>query len=175
MLETIVIALVLAIAAVLLAAATRPNAFRVERTLVINAEPAKIYAYIEDFQKWSGWSPWEKMDPDMKRTRSGAPSGKGAVYEWQGNRKVGAGRMEIVDAAAPTRLTVKLDFLRPFEAHNIAEFLLAPQGGATSVTWAMHGPQIFMAKLMGLFVSMDKMIGKDFEAGLANLKALAEQ
>jgi carbon monoxide dehydrogenase subunit G len=114
------------------------------------------------------------MDPEMKRTYSGVASGKGAVYAWQGNSKVGEGRMEISDTSPPSKVTIKLDFVKPFEAHNIAEFTLEPKGDSTSVTWTMHGPSPYMAKVMGVFVSMDKMIGKDFETGLANLKTVAE-
>jgi hypothetical protein len=114
------------------------------------------------------------MDPDLKRTYGGAARGRGAVYAWEGNRKVGQGRMEIVDAPVPSRVTIRLDFLKPFEAHNTAEFTLVPQGDVTEVTWAMTGPNLFMGKVMGLFVDMDRMIGRDFERGLANLKAVAE-
>ena len=111
----------------------------------------------------------------MRRTVSGAPSGKGAVYAWEGNSDVGAGRMEILDTAAPNKVTIKLDFLKPFESHNTTEFTLQPQGDTTQVIWNMHGPAPYVSKVMGIFVSMDKMIGKDFETGLANLKAAAEQ
>ena len=111
----------------------------------------------------------------MKRTLSGEPSGKGAVYAWEGNSKAGEGRMEIIESTSTSRVVIKLDFLKPFEAHNTAEFTLQPQGDTTSVTWTMHGPAPFIAKLMGLFFSMDKMIGKDFEAGLNNLKTSAEK
>jgi len=165
---------VVAIAAILIYAATRPDTFRVERRASIKAPPEAIFPLISDFGAWPRWSPWEKMDPEMRRSRSGPAAGKGSVYAWEGNSKVGQGRMEILDAPAPSRVIIKLDFLRPFEAHNVAEFALAPQGDSTLVTWAMHGPNLFIGKVMGLFCNMDKMIGKDFEAGLANLKALAE-
>jgi len=115
------------------------------------------------------------MDPAMQRTYSGPESGKGSVYEWEGNNKVGKGRMEIIDAPPPSKVAIKLDFLKPFEAHNTAEFTLVPKGDATDVTWAMHGPSPFIAKVMSVFMSMDCMVGKDFEAGLTNLKAAAEQ
>jgi hypothetical protein len=111
----------------------------------------------------------------MKRTQSGAASGKGAVYEWQGDSKVGQGRMEITDSSAPSKVVIKLDFIKPFEAHNIAEFTLEPKGDSTNVTWAMHGPALFVTKVIGLFCNMDNMIGKDFEAGLADLKTTAEK
>ena len=111
----------------------------------------------------------------MKRTFAGAESGKGAVYEWAGNSKAGQGRMEITGSVPSSKVTIKLDFLKPFEAHNTAEFTLDRQGGATNVTWATFGPQVFMAKVMSVFVSMDSLIGKDFEAGLSNMKAIAEK
>jgi uncharacterized protein YndB with AHSA1/START domain len=111
----------------------------------------------------------------MKRTHSGAPSGKGAIYEWDGNNQVGKGRMEIIEATPPSKIVIKLDFMKPFEAHNTAEFTMQPAGDATNVTWAMHGPNLFVGKVMSIFIDMDDMIGKDFEAGLANLKTLAER
>jgi len=147
----------------------------VERTASIKAPPEKIFAVLDDFHNWGVWSPWEKMDPDMKRTFSGAANGQGAVYEWQGNSKVGQGRMEITDATAPSQVTIKLDFIKPFEGHNVAEFVLQPSGEATNVTWTMRGPSPYIAKVMSVFCNMDSMIGKDFEAGLANLKAATEK
>jgi uncharacterized protein YndB with AHSA1/START domain len=170
----IVAVLVLAVAGLLAYAASRPDTFRIQRTGTIKAPPEKVFPHINDFHSWSSWSPWEKLDPALKRTYSGAPSGKGTVYEWEGNKQVGKGRMEITDAAPPSRIVIKLDFLKPFEAHNTAEFTLAGQGDGTNVTWAMHGRQPFMFKLMTLFCSLDKMVGKDFEAGLANLKSVVE-
>jgi hypothetical protein len=175
MFKTILMALVVAVAALMLYATTRPDTFRVQRAASIKATPDKVFAYVNDFHQWSTWSPWEKLDPDLKRTHSGAASGKGAVYAWEGNSKVGQGRMEIVDSAEPTKLAIKLDFIEPFEAHNIAEFSFEPLGSTTQVTWAMHGPSPFMSKLMGIFFSMDSLVGKDFETGLANLKAAAER
>jgi uncharacterized protein YndB with AHSA1/START domain len=178
MLEVIVvIAIVLAIiiAIVLIAAAARPDSFRVERSAVIQAPPEKIYALIEDFHRWVAWSPWEGRDPALRRSFSGAEHGRGAVYAWEGNKQVGSGRMEIVDAATPSKLVIKLDFLKPFEAHNIAEFTITPQSGGSGVHWAMHGPAPLMFRVMQMFMSMDKMVGKDFETGLANLRKAAEQ
>jgi len=174
MIKTIAIVAVAVVAAILGYAATLPDDFRVQRSTAIKAPPEKIFALINDFHRWDGWSPWEKMDPAMKRTFSGAPAGKGAAYAWQGDRKVGEGRMEIVEASAPSKVAIKLDFLKPFEAHNTATFTLEPKGESTNVTWAMDGPSPYVAKLMGVFVSMDKMIGNDFETGLANMKAAAE-
>jgi uncharacterized protein YndB with AHSA1/START domain len=175
MLKTIAIVVVVLIAGVLVFAATRPDAFRVERSVSIKAPPEKIYPYFDDFNRWAVWSPWEKLDPAMKRTFSGAPSGKGSVYAWQGNSKVGEGRMEILESSPSKKLLIKLDFIKPFEGHNTAEYTLTPSGDTTQVTWAMYGPSTYVTKLMGVFVSMDSMIGKDFEAGLANLKAAAEK
>ena len=152
----------------------RPDEFRVERSARIDAPPERIYPHIADFHAWSAWSPYEKYDPTMTRTHGGAPSGTGAVYEWKGNAKVGQGRMEIVDTAAPTSVTVKLDFIKPFEAHHTAQFTLVPAGTATDVTWSMHGLSPFVTKAMGVFVNMDKMIGRDFERGLGSLKTLVQ-
>lgn len=162
------------VAALLIYASTRPDSFRVERSVVINAPPGRIAAILADFRRWPEWSPWEKKDPAMTRTLSGPASGRGAAYEWSGNKQVGHGRMEILDAS-DTLVRVKLDFFSPFEAHNVAEYALRPEGDGTRVTWAMFGPSPFMTKLMGVFMSMEKMVGPDFEAGLASLKAIAEK
>lgn len=175
MLRTIGIIVVVLLAGVLILAATRPDSFHVERSITIKAPPDKIFAAINDFHRWSAWSPWEKLDPAMKRTFSGAESGKGAAYAWEGNSKVGEGRMEIVDALPPSKVTIKLDFVKPLEGHDTAEFTMVPNGDSTNVTWTMNGQSPYVAKLMGVFLSMDTMIGKDFEAGLANLKAVAER
>lgn len=161
------------IVAILLYAATRPATFRIERATTVIAPADRIFPLIDDFRQWAAWSPYETMDPELKRSFSGAESGKGAVYAWEG-RKAGAGPMEIVDTAPPSRVVVKLDFLKPFKASNTAEYTLEPVGDGTRVTWAMHGPNLFIGKIMGLFMSMDRMIGRDFEAGLAKLKSIAE-
>lgn len=174
MLKKILLAVVVLIAALLVYAWMQPDSFRVERSARIKASPEKVFALVDDFNRWASWSPWEKMDPAMKRTHSGPTSGKGAAYEWDGNKEVGHGRMEITDATPPSKILIKLDFLQPFEAHNTAEFTIVPDGDATKVTWAMFGPNPFIAKVMQVFMSMDAMVGKDFEAGLANLKSVAE-
>jgi uncharacterized protein YndB with AHSA1/START domain len=174
MIKIVLISLAVLVAGVLLFAATRPDVFRVERAASIKAPPEKIFAVINDFERWAAWSPYEKKDPAMKRTRSGPASGKGAVYAWDGNNEVGAGRMEITDAAAPSRVAINLDFTRPFEAHNAVEFTLDVKGGETKVTWAMRGQVPYFAKIIHVFFDMDKMVGRDFEAGLANLKAISE-
>lgn len=173
---TIVGAVVLAtIAVILVYASMRPDSFRVERSTAMNAPPEKIFPYVEGLKRWTAWSPYEGRDPGMKRAYSGAESGKGAVYEWDGNDNVGKGRMEIVDSTPPHRVVIKLDFLKPFEGHNMAELTVEPKGGQTIVTWAMYGPSTFMTKLIGTFMDMDDMIGRDFAAGLAKLKAVVEQ
>jgi uncharacterized protein YndB with AHSA1/START domain len=168
--------IVLAVAGVAAyAAATQPDTFRVSRSLDISAPPEEVYSILSDFRRSPEWSPYEKLDPDMKRTHGGAASGKGAVYEWNGDSNAGAGRMEIVEATPGQSVTLKLDFVRPFEASNVVEYKLQPKGSATHVSWDMHGPMPFISKVMCVFVDLDKMIGKDFETGLANLKTLAEK
>lgn len=167
--------IVLAILAILAIAATKPAAFTVRRAADIDAAPDAIFPLINDFLRWREWSPYEDRDPELKRTLSGAKAGRGAIYEWAGNKNVGTGRMEIIDTAAPNKVTIKLDFLKPFEAHNVAEFTIEPKGSTSRVTWAMRGPSPFMSKVMQVFMNFDSMIGKDFEKGLANLKAIAEQ
>lgn len=168
-----VIGLVLAI--LLAVAATKPDTFRVERSGAMLAPPEKVFALIEDFHQWMAWSPWEHLDPNLKRTYGGAEKGKGATYAWQGNAQAGEGRMEIVEATSPSRVLIKIDFLKPFQAHNQVEFALAGEAGGTRVVWSMTGPQPFMMKVMCLFMSMDNMVGKDFEKGLASLKTAAER
>ena len=161
------------IAIVLGLAAMKPDTFQVQRSASIEAPPEKVVGLISDFHRWASWSPWEKLDPAMNRTYSGPASGKGSVYEWEGNSKVGKGRMELLDVT-PEKVTIKLDFIRPFEGHNMAEFAVQPQGGASQVNWSMRGPMPFISKVMCVFVTMDKMVGGDFERGLANMKAAAE-
>jgi uncharacterized protein YndB with AHSA1/START domain len=179
MLKTIVIVVLLLIAvplAVVLAlAATKPDTFRVERATAIKAPPEKIFPLINDFHAWEAWSPYEKKDPNMKRTLSGASAGKGAVYEWDGDGNVGAGRMEITESSPSSKLELNLDMLKPLAAHNVVEFTLEPEGDATTVTWAMKGEAPYFAKVIHVFLDMDTMVGSDFEVGLANLKALAEK
>jgi hypothetical protein len=174
MLKKIGLAIVVLIAAVLLFAATRPDSFSVERRIVIQATPDKIQPLISDFHRWAEWSPWEKLDPAMKRTFTGPASGVGAAYGWQGNKDVGSGHMEI-KSVAPEKVGIQLDFIEPFEGHNNCDFLLAPKDAGIEVRWVMSGPAPFISKLMGVFVSMDAMIGKDFEKGLAQMKAAAEK
>ena len=175
MFKIIAIIIVVLLAALLIYAATKPDTFRVQRAISIKSPPEKIFPLINDFHSFGAWSPYEKKDPTMKRTFSGAANGKGAVYEWEGDHNVGKGRMEIVDTSPPSRVIINLDFVKPLETHNIVEFTLEPQGDSTNVTWAMHGPLPYMAKVMHVFFNMDKMVGNDFETGLANLKTIAEK
>lgn len=175
MLKTIGAIILIAIVAILVIAATKPSTFVVERTATVNASPDKVTPLINDFHNWDKWSPWAHLDPSMKVTYAGSPSGQGAVYEWQGNSKVGSGQMEIA-SVTPTKTTIKLDFLKPVASHNTADFLIEPEGTGTRVTWIMYGPlEFFPGKLMSVFTSMDKMIGPDFEKGLASLKSASEQ
>jgi uncharacterized protein YndB with AHSA1/START domain len=161
-------------AGLLIYAATRPDSFRVQRSIVIAAPPEKIFGLIADFARWPDWSPYETKDPAMRREMSAVTAGRGATYAWAGNSQVGEGRMEIVEAQTPALIRIKLDFLKPFEAHNTATFTLEPRGAETEVTWAMDGPSPFITKVMGVICDLDKMIGADFAAGLANLKRRAE-
>jgi uncharacterized protein YndB with AHSA1/START domain len=147
--------------------------FRVERKAVIPAPPAEVFANVADLHKWRAWSPWERVDPDMQRTYSGPDAGNGASYAWVGNRNVGEGRMTITECRPNDFIRIKLEFLKPFACTNTAEFTFAPQGdGQTAVTWSMFGPKNLFAKAFHLCVSMDKMIGGDFEKGLTNLKTV---
>jgi len=175
MLTAVLLVLLAAIALLLAYAATRPARFRVQRTAVIKAPAPKIFALINDLRSFNNWSPYEKKDPGIRGNYSGPASGVGAAYAWD-SRKVGRGRMEITAAEAPRSLTMELDLLKPFKAHNTAEFTLQPQGDElTIVTWAMHGPSPYLSRLNGVVFSLDTLIGRDFEAGLANLKALTER
>jgi uncharacterized protein YndB with AHSA1/START domain len=175
MLTKVLIAVVVLVAGILIYAATRPDSFRIERKVSIKAPPEKIFALVNDLHQWTAWSPWEKIDPALKRSYGGPASGKGASYSWEGNKDVGSGRMEISESVAPSQITMKLDFLKPFEAHNTAEFSFARQGEATTVTWAMYGPSPYVSKLMGLVFNMDRMVGAQFEQGLVNLKSITEK
>jgi hypothetical protein len=173
----IVAVLAIAIAIILILAMTKPDTFSVRRSALVRAPAEKIFPPINNFHQWTDWSPWENRDPAMKRSYSGAESGKGAVYAWEGNRNVGSGRMEILDATSPSKIVIKLDFFKPFEGHNTAEFVFVPERDAsmTNVTWVMHGPAPLMSRVMQVFMNLDKMIGNDFEAGLVNLKRLVEK
>ncbi len=175
MLKAILLILVLLIAAILIYAATRPGTFRIQRSISIKALPEKIFRLIDDFHQWEAWSPWEKIDPGIKRTYSGSTSGKGAVYEWSGNKNIGRGRMEIMESSPSSRVAIKIDFITPMEAHDTVEFTLTTEGDSTRVTQAMYGPQPYIHKLISIFMSMEKMVGPKQEEGLATIKALAEK
>lgn len=175
MLKLIAAVLVIAIVAVLGLAATKPDTLRVQRSTSIHAPPEKIYALVQDFHQWPQWSPYEKKDPTMKRTFTDSDSGKGARYAWNGNKEVGSGSMEIIEANPPGKVGIKLYFLEPFEGHNTAEFTMTPRAENTEVTWLMYGPNPLLGRVIQVFLNVDDMIGKDFEAGLANLKTVAER
>jgi len=176
---TVLLVLAAAIVALLGYAATRPPAFRIERATRIAAGIPTVGALIDNFHEWKKWSPWEALDPQLQRTYSGAEAGTGAVYEWSGNDKAGAGRMEITQMRATDAhgvIAIKLDFFKPFQASNTAEFVLtATDAGGTDLQWSMSGERPFMFRLIGVFMNFDKMVGGDFEKGLASLKRLAEQ
>ena len=175
MFKIAVIVVVALLAGLLGYAATQPDNFSIRRSIVIKAPPEKIYPLISDFHKWGEWSPWEKIDPTMQRSFSGADHGPGAVYGWDGNGRAGAGRMEILPVTTPTSVVIQLDFLRPFKSRNTATFTLQSQGDGTTVDWVMAGPSPFIRKLMGVFFNLDKLVGTDFETGLGNLKRISEQ
>ena len=174
MLKIILIVAAVLIAALLAYAQTRPSTFHVERTITIKAPPEKIFPLINDLHQWSAWSPYEKLDPAMKKTFSGAPSGKGAVYAWEGNMQAGAGTVEITDANSPSTINIALHMIKPFDGHNSVQFRLFNKGATTDVTWSMDGHYIFFTKLMGVFMNMDNMMGGQFDEGLANLKRATE-
>lgn len=154
--------------------ALRPAQFRIERSVKIAATPATVFAQVNDFHNWNAWSPWAKLDPAMKETYDGPAAGVGAKYAWVGNSKVGQGRMTIMESNPSSLIRTRLEFIKPFTATNIGEFTFQPQGDQTAVTWAMTGTNDFMGKAFGLFMNMDKLIGSDFEKGLASLKSLTE-
>lgn len=174
MLKKILIGVAAVLLLFVIVVATRPADFRVERSITIAAPPAVVFGQVNDFHAWAAWSPWEKLDPGMKRTYTGPPSGTGATYEWQGNDDVGEGRMTIEKSTPPSTVGIKLEFIKPFAATNVTTFTFAEQGPGTKVTWAMEGTNNFFAKAFGLFMDMDKLVGADFERGLASMKAISE-
>ena len=175
MLKKILLILAALIAALLLFAATRPNSYSVERQVAIKAPPEKVFALIDSFPAWKSWSPYERLDPNMQRTVGGPPSGVGATYAWSGNSQAGAGSMRIIEATAPQRIVIQLEFTKPLVGHDTTTFLLSPRGDSTVVTWQVRGPNPYIAKLLTMFVPMDKMLGPQFEEGLGNLKRVAQQ
>jgi hypothetical protein len=170
----ILIALAVIIAVFVAIVAMQPSAFRVQRSATMSASPAAAFAQVNNFHNWDGWSPWAKIDPTMKQTYEGSPAGTGAIYTWLGNKQVGEGRMTITESRPNEFVRINLEFLRPFKASNVSEFVFKPDGHGTTVSWSMSGTKNFMFKAMGLFMSMDKMIGKDFEKGLASMKEIVE-
>jgi carbon monoxide dehydrogenase subunit G len=174
MLIKILIAVAAVIVVLVIVVALQPSSFRVVRTATISAPPAAVFGQVNDLHKWEAWSPWAKIDPTMKQTYEGPPAGVGAVTKWSGNNKVGEGRMTITDSRPHEMVRIKLEFLRPFKATNTAEFTLKPDGGQTAVTWSMHGEKNFLSKAFGLCMNMDRMIGGDFEKGLAQMKSVTE-
>jgi hypothetical protein len=150
------------------------DTYTVERSTTIDAPPKRIYDQIADFHNWTSWSPWEDVDPQLERTYSGAPSGTGAVYAWAGNRKAGQGRMQITEATEPSKVQIDLVFEKPWKARNDTVFVIAPEGSGSRVTWSMTGKKTLMTKAMGIFTSMDRLLGRDFEKGLARLKATVQ-
>jgi carbon monoxide dehydrogenase subunit G len=173
-LKTILFALVAIVVVFVVVVAMQPSEFRVERTATMSASPAAVFAQVNDFHKWEQWSPFAKRDPAMQKTYEGAPEGIGAVYAWSGNSEVGEGRTTITESRPTELITIKLEFVRPFAGTSTAEFAFKPQGDQTAVTWSLEGKNNFMAKAVGLFMNMDKMIGGDFETGLASLKSVTE-
>jgi uncharacterized protein YndB with AHSA1/START domain len=174
MLGCIILVLAAVVAAGAGVVALRPADLRVTRRATIAASPAAVFAQVNDFHRWEAWSPWAKRDPRMKATYEGAPAGTGAVYTWAGNREVGEGRMTITESRPHELIRIRLEFMKPFAAINTAEFSFAPDGTGTAVTWTMTGRNGFIGKAIGLVMNMDRMIGGDFEAGLAGIKQQAE-
>lgn len=174
MLPIILVSALVLFGALFLIVAGRPSAFVITRTASVSAPAANVFAQVNDLHRWDAWSPWAKLDPAMRQTFDGPPAGTGAGYAWDGNRKVGAGRMTIAESRAPELVRLRLEFLRPFATTNAAEFTFRASGSQTTVTWSMSGRGGFITKLFGLVMDMDKLIGRDFEKGLAQLKAVAE-
>jgi Polyketide cyclase / dehydrase and lipid transport len=174
MLVNILLGLAAVVIVLLIVAALKPAAFRVARTAVIGARPEDVFAHVNDFRKWPAWSPFEKFDPAMKKTYDGAPSGVGTAYSWAGNRNAGEGRATITESRPSELIRIRLDFVKPFAGTSIAEFDFKPDGDRTAVTWSLAGDNNFVCRVFGLFVSTDKMCGKMFDAGLADLKKTVE-
>jgi uncharacterized protein YndB with AHSA1/START domain len=169
MLRKVLVGVALVVGFLVAFIATRPSHFVIERSATLPAPPAVVFARLADFGKWSAWSPWERMDPAMKRTFSGEPASVGHAYGWVGNDEVGEGRMTIVSLTPPARVEIRLEFLKPMKATNATVFTVEPEGTGSRVTWAMSGTQGFVMKAIGLVMNMDKVVGKDFEQGLSNL------
>jgi uncharacterized protein YndB with AHSA1/START domain len=171
----IVVAVAAVVVAILVFAATKPSTIRVQRSIVIQAAPEKVFALIDDFHMWKQWEPQDTENPTMTRTFDGAASGKGAVSNWSGSGNAGKGRMEISESVAPSKVTVVADWEKPFAAHNVNEFVLETEGAGTKVTWTINGTNVYMMKVMSVFLNMDRFMGKHFESGLGSLKSVAEK
>ena len=174
MLKIVLIGVAALVVVAVVIVALRPSAFHVARSATMSAPPPVVFAQVNDFHRWEAWNPWGKLDPDARNTYSGAAAGPGAVFQWQGNRNVGEGRMTIVETRPNEIVRIRLEFVKPFAATNSAEFALRPVGDGTAVTWSMTGEHNFLAKAIGLFMDMDKMIGDQFENGLADMRAVVE-
>ena len=174
MIKKILIAVLVLIVVFVIVVALQPSHYRIARSTTISAPPAEVFAQLNDLHKFQDWSPWAKLDPDMKQTYEGAASGTGAAYAWEGNKKVGQGRMSITDSKENELVSMKLEFIKPFASVATTEFALKPEADQTALTWSMSGENNFIAKAFCLFMNMDKMVGGDFERGLAQLKALVE-
>jgi hypothetical protein len=174
MLKKILIAVAAVIAVFLIVVALQPGEFRVARSAAISAPPPVLFEQVNDLRKWEAWNPWGKIDPAMKQSFEGPPSGTGAIYKWAGNSEVGEGRMTITESRPNELVRLNLEFFKPMAGTSTAEFAFKPQGNQTEVTWSMTGKNNFIGKAMCLFMSMDKMIGEQFEKGLADMKAIAE-
>jgi uncharacterized protein YndB with AHSA1/START domain len=171
----VVAVVALVVLAILVIAAFRPGSIQILRSRSIQATPDKVFALIEDFHNWKQWAPQDVDDPALKRTFSGPEHGLGAASEWSGSRNSGQGKMLIVESEPPKKLSIKVDFVKPFEAHNVNEFTLEPAGASTLVTWKMQGTNAYFMKVMGIFMNMDKVMGEHFERGLDNLKIVSEK
>ncbi len=174
-LAVVLVVLLVAVAGFLAFVASRPGSFRVERTTSVAALPERIYPLVADLRRMDEWSPWDELDPSMKKQFSGDPAQPGAGYSWAGNDQVGEGKMTILEVSPPTRVTFRLEFLKPHQSVATTGFQLVPDGSATKVSWNMEGKLSFMEKLVGVFMDMEGMIAKDFDAGLAGIKAIAER
>jgi hypothetical protein len=174
MIKKILIALLVLLVVFLIIVAFQPSHYRISRSATISTPPGEIFGQINDLHKFQDWSPWAKLDPNMKQTYEGAPAGAGAAYAWEGDKKVGQGRMSITESRTNELVSMKLEFIKPFASVATTEFALKPDGNQTSVTWSMSGENNFIGKAFCLFMNMDKMVGGDFERGLANLKSVTE-
>jgi uncharacterized protein YndB with AHSA1/START domain len=174
MLKTILITLVVIVVVFIVVASMQPSEFSVTRTATISAPPPAVFAQVNDLHKWEEWSPWAKRDPAAKKTYEGPSAGTGAIYRWAGNKEVGEGSLTITESRPNDLIRMKLEFLKPFQATNTVEFTFKPQGDQTLVTWTMMGKNNFIAKVLHLFMDMDKMVGGDFEKGLAQMKSVVE-